>query len=437
LTPPAAEAARRKTPDPSSRRPLFAKLKPGPGRSSEEVEANQRARLRGAMVELVAAGGYRSVKVRGLTRAAGVSTRTLYKRFGNVEGCFAATYEALMGCALERTAAAVRDGGEGEPGLRAGLRELIGTLAGQPKQAHLVLVGAYAAGPAMRERMRAALAGFERLLVSALATSPTCPALPPCLAQGAVAGIAHVARTRLLAGPPPETGIDRQVADRLPDQVGDWILSLRAAPPADPAAAHRAAGPAARRRWDLSAGLRSEVGDERGRILAAVVRLGTREGYGALTVPKIRSEAAVSRRSFDAHFAGVEDCFLAAIETLALAIFADSERLAAGGDWERAVQRATLFLCTEAARSQALARLVFVDVLAPGLEGLCGRERTIVQGAARLRRAAPSGRRPSELTAEASLAAVWQVMQNELGAGRGGDLPQLAPMLAYVLTSSA
>ena len=82
------------------REPLYRQLKPGPGLSAEAVVTNQRARLFGAMVEMVADGGYGSVKVREISRLAGVSTRTFYDRFANVEDCFACTYSWILGEAL-------------------------------------------------------------------------------------------------------------------------------------------------------------------------------------------------------------------------------------------------------------------------------------------------------------------------------------------------
>ena len=86
--------------------PLFQKLKPGPGLPAEQVLADQRRRLQGAMIALVDGGGWSSVRVRSLARAAGVSTSTFYKHFVNVEDCLTSTYEAVMTAVLRSCSAA-------------------------------------------------------------------------------------------------------------------------------------------------------------------------------------------------------------------------------------------------------------------------------------------------------------------------------------------
>jgi len=413
---------------PRSREPLFPKLKPGPGQPPEKVEANQRVRLHAAMVESVSELGYPSVKVRPLAGMAGVSTRTLYRRFGSVEGCFAATYDSLTHCALLRTAAAARAGGKGEPGLRAGLRELARMFIEQPKEARLILVDAYAAGPAMRLRIRAAEAEFARLLATTLAAVPTDAAVSPRLAHAMVAGLEHVARRQLRAGLPlADDGV------RIADRLTDWVLSSAGCPASAGCAPRRSV--AHGRRRSLGAVLGGEVGDARVRILTATLRLGASEGYAALTVPRIRAEAAVSRRRFDEHFDGVEDCFLSAIEALALAVLAAAECLDDGAGGQPAIERAAAALCAEAARSLPLARLAFVEILVPGLAGLRRRQRLIDIAAARLRAASPPDRRPAQIAQAASVAAAWQLLATELDASRGEDLPRLAPTLAYVVTS--
>ncbi len=77
---------------------LYPQLRPGPHPSAREsVASNQRARLYGAMIELVAARGYEASTVAELCALAGVSKRTLYERFqGGKQQCFLATYEIIV-----------------------------------------------------------------------------------------------------------------------------------------------------------------------------------------------------------------------------------------------------------------------------------------------------------------------------------------------------
>src|SRR5262249_48304390 len=145
------------------------------------------------------------------------------------------------------------------------------------------------------------------------------------------------------------------------------------------------------------------LGSERARILGAVAKLALADGYWNLTIPKIRREAAVSRSCFDSHFDGVDACFLSAIEALSESAAVRAERKAAGAaNGGHGVCRMVLAYCSEVARKPALAQLGFVEVFAPGREGLRCRERRIDLAAQRLRRVTASGHELSPLAAEAS-----------------------------------
>jgi AcrR family transcriptional regulator len=391
------------------------------------VRASQRTRLRRAVVELVGERGYRGLTVRAVSRTSGVSTRTFYSHFANTGEAFGSTCEWLIGCAAER-AAAQPGSGDPELTLHRGLRRLFDAIAEDPAGARLVLVDSYAEEPA-RNRVRAAQREFERLLTQVLAPTPG-PPISARVVEGMVAGVEFVARSHLLAGHAAEL-------PALADQLAAWILALREvaevapAAPARPAPTHNGAT----RPDALAAALRSAAGDARGRLLVAVTRLAISEGYASLTVTKIRAEAGVSRRGFDAHFAGVEDCFLAAVDALTTVALAEPRRLlTAAGDWEANVERASLALCEKLARNPAASRLVLVEARATGLAGLHHRDRTIHRIASGLRAAAPPDRRAAELTAQASAAAAWQIVEAEVAAGRATALPQLAPTLAQALT---
>ena len=199
-----------------------------------------------------------------------------------------------MARALRRVEVAACDCGDGERALHAALRELTRSIAERPREA-LVLVHVYAAGPTLRERIPRTTASFERLLAQTLATLPGWTAVPPRMTRAMVAGITHLVRTRLLLGRgakgdagAADVATQREVADGL----ARWILSLLGA------CALRSARPLATSstvggRRSASAVLRAEAGGERGRVLAAAARIGASEGYAALTVPKIRTDAGV------------------------------------------------------------------------------------------------------------------------------------------------
>src|ERR1700744_2880288 len=91
------------TPWGSSERLRERQLKPGPGRSREAVEANQRERLFGAMVACVAQRGYAATRLDDLVELSGVSTASFYRLFDSKDACFLAASEELLSAALVAT----------------------------------------------------------------------------------------------------------------------------------------------------------------------------------------------------------------------------------------------------------------------------------------------------------------------------------------------
>jgi AcrR family transcriptional regulator len=378
------------------------------------------------MVEFAAERGYEAVTVRGLGRLAGISTGTFYRHFPNVQHCFGHTYEWLMRSSLRRARAAQRRSEDWETGVRAALQSVLDDLARHPKAAQVVLIEAYAAGPAMHLRMRRAVAGFERLL----ATGPGSVAVTDPIRPGIAAAVMRVARTRLLSGQLARLGEDG-------GQLGDWIMSLSSGQMigfgGSTGPVTLAADAGSRRPGDLRRAIGGPLGSENGRVHAAVAKLSAANGFSQLTIPRIRAEAGVSRRHLDDRFAGTEGCFLEAIE--AIATQASIRAAHAAGrtdDWVAGVDAAIGCLCEEIACNPTLAHLVFVEILAPGRRGLLCREQLISLAATHLRAAPPPEQRPSQLLAEASSAAIWRIVRTDIAARRAGAAPRLAPLLREV-----
>src|SRR6476646_5271767 len=92
--------------------PRYRKLRPGPnGPGPNMVARHQRARLYGAMVDMVVARGYAATSIKGVCALAGVSRRTFYDLFGDEgappkEACFLAAYDFVVGGAAHRITAA-------------------------------------------------------------------------------------------------------------------------------------------------------------------------------------------------------------------------------------------------------------------------------------------------------------------------------------------
>lgn len=413
---------------------LYPRLSPGPGQSRAAVASHQRARLHAAMIELVAERGYGALTVRELVRAAGVSTRAFYGHFSGKEQCLLATHELIVRRSTRRVIAAQEGCGDRHERLRLAVDAFGTGIARNPKAARLALVDTFAVWPAALVRMQRADRAFEAMIHASSRRVPNGSATSSLVVKGIVSGFERVTRARLLAGGEREL-------PQLADELVEWVLCYRGR---TAAALGRVEYPAAPGRGGTrtATGGRSvdePVGkDERARILAAVARLAAEDGYWRLSAPRIRAAAGVSRRSFDAHFEDVRECFFAAVELLTARALAHAARAGADGcDWPQRLTRALCALCASVAHDPLLARLGFVEILAPGPAGVGRRERLIATVAEGFRAGAPAEQRPSLLAAEASIGAVWGVIQCHVAAGRSQQLPWIAPALAYLALAPA
>lgn len=402
---------------------LYPKLRPGPGRSADLVVAHQRARLRGAMIEMVAERGYDRVTVRGLARLAGVSTKTFYDCFENVGDCFTATYLWIVRTMVRRVL--VADGEGDEARIRARVGAVFTFLAENPKAARLILVDGITAGLPSGGQVRASSVAIERLIGEELRAGasggPVCEVLP----QAVIGAAMRVARHSLLKG-------DSAQLSEFVDPFSDWLLAIRNGRSLN--GAWRSRG------FEHPSGLgqprsfTANHGDERRLLLAATVKLGLRMGFPNLTAPAIRREAGVSRRVFADNFDGTIDCFLSAVEFVIFETYDWAEReVRDSGPWERGVIRTLDCLLNMLASEPALARFALVEILAPGLPGLIRQEEIISRLAGRFRDSMPAPARTSQSVAEASIAGVWRVANRHVAEGRSSRLPELLGGMAFVL----
>lgn len=409
-----------------SRSTRYPPLKPGPGLSAKDVAAHQRARLHEAMVELVAEHGYNAVSVVTLTNRARISKRDFYKLFAGKEECFLAAYDLIVNRSVRGILAAAEGEEEWRERLRLGFLAFAGQIADSPNTARLALVEVFAAGAVAVERMLRTNRLFEALVAKNLALAEGAPRLPRMVVKGIVAGAGRMARARLLSGEPQQLALDG-------DELMEWVLSFCdddvvrirglgvAGPPPLPATAAE-----------------MPLGDERELILAATAKLASEEGYATLTVPRVRAAAGVSRRSFDSHFEGVADCFLATLETLSgRTLAAAAPFYFAADDWASGVHRMIVSLCQHLACDSTFASLAFLEVFSPGVEAIQWRSGMIAKLATMLRREAPPGRQPSRFAAEASVGAMWGVIHHFVAIGRSAQLPIAAPALSYLALAPA
>ncbi len=408
--------------------PDYRKLKPGPGRPPDEVACDQRRRLRQAMIELVSERGYEAVTVRDLTARAGVSQATLYRLFASKEECFLETYERIIRLAVQSALAAHRRATSWEERISSGIGALVDTLAANPRAAHLALVDCYSAWPLSLGRMTRTNGLFDALLADSIARAPDGGVtLPPRLAKATVAGIAWVVREHLLSGREGELG-------DLADELVAWALSLLSEEAGELGRIYEPEplAPGARLVGDWSA-----PPDERTLLLTATARLVAEEGFESLTVARIRAVAGVSRRSFDAQFGNVTECFLAALEHHSGQALSRAAAAATTAEaWPEAICRVLTALC-DLACDERLTTIMFVEIFSPGPEGVRCRSRLLAETAAHFRASAPAGQRPSPVAAEASLGAIWSLAYEEIAAGRGERLSEIAGTLAFIALAPA
>jgi AcrR family transcriptional regulator len=394
-------------------RERYRKLTPGPGRSATEVAEHQRVRIQGAMVEIVAERGYDAVRVRDLVGLAGVSSRTFYENFESKEDCFLRTYEMVTRGVAQRIIASQTLERDWRARPLLIFTALARELESEPEAGRFALIEAHAAGPAALEQVRRAERAFEAMLSESFARAPGGIVVPPLVVEGIVGGVAGVARARLLAGREAElpglgdellewalsyTGTSTDALARLDSQPFSSNGELESLPP----------GSAGGKRALLPSG-------DRAMLLVSVAQLAVAIGYDKLTVTRIRTGAKVSRKSFDAHFGGVEDCFLAALEQKAdEALARAAHAQAAGSTWPGGVYRGIAALCDRVAADPFLAMACLSNPFAEDSAGGRSRRRLIEALADRIAADTPLELQSTALGAEASRGALWALFHRHM-----------------------
>lgn len=173
----------------------------------DRVEEVQRARLLGAMVEVVAADGYQGAAVSRVVARAGISRRTFYELFAGREECFLAALEQ----GVARIGAQMGEAYAREDTWREGVRMAVATglacLDAESELARASAVEALGAGPVVLARRARVLQDLADAL-QADAPRPHGAGEPPLLTAETIVGAGFsVVHTRLslrhATAPPP------------------------------------------------------------------------------------------------------------------------------------------------------------------------------------------------------------------------------------------
>jgi AcrR family transcriptional regulator len=172
---------------------------------------------------------------------------------------------------------------------------------------------------------------------------------------------------------------------------------------------------------------------DRERILQAMADCCAECGYAGTSVEAVLERAGVEPQSFENHFAGKEDCALAALNKIVSETLARISMTSADGAGavERRKYEGKAILELMAARP-SFAKLGFIESRQGGTERMHGAYESGARVLALMMERLGGGG-GSATTARAALGGAEAVIRRELAAGRAGGLPQLLPDFVYAV----
>lgn len=413
--------------------PIYKRLPHGPHRlARNEVIKHQRARIYGALVEVVAERGYERTSVKQIIGLAGVSRRSFYEQFSNKEECFLAAFDMIAGRNIKRLGKAYLLSGDNlEERLRSAFSSFTADARENRKANMLVLVHAQTAGAPGTLRLRRALATSEQMLDRAFSESPEAVALPGPVIRGIVGGL-HGAMSSVLCGD--------EFAQRpeLVEEMLGWTLLYQS--PAAATMDELMAGALARRMREISlAGAHPPLTeqppgrDDRERLLRNTLRLTALHDYRDLTAPQIADEARLPIEVFLNLFATKEECFLAALDMVAdeiLTTVADPDLVS--DDWPRAVRRVLARLMEYLGNHSLYSRTIAQEAFFAG-EVAIRRNLELAAGITTLLTEGAPCEPPNPMVPEGIAGAFLHAVRCQVSGGRIQLLPALSDYLTYIV----
>lgn len=167
------------------------------------------------------------------------------------------------------------------------------------------------------------------------------------------------------------------------------------------------------------------AGNQRMRIVAAMLQVLPLHGYPRTTIGHVTQEAGVSKAAFYEQFEGKEDCFLATYDLAGQWLCERVERAGdAGDEWPARVRAGVAEALRLLAANPSLARLFAVEVLQAGPAARERQQVCLVRFAAALRAGRPDGDQlPVELE-QMLLGGMITTIGRYVDAGRAERLPE-------------
>jgi AcrR family transcriptional regulator len=389
------------------------KLRPGAGTPRPEVVRNQRERLFGAMVAVVAEKGYEATTVADLVRLSGVSRSDFYKHFGSKQDCFVAMVRELVDPAVEAILRAAE--GADEQRVQDVFERFLTMTARHAATARVCIVELHTAGEEAEAVLDRIFEAVEELVREANERIPGREEMPPEVVRVLIGGVRKVIHTRLYRRQEREL-------EKLAPQLWRWALSYP--PPPQHLRVPR-----------RTAGAPSQFGGytPAERIARAVAAVTAEKGYQGLSTDEIAERASISLSTFYAHFADKRDAVLAAVEMGGAQMMASVVPAAGRAtDWREGVRVAYEAMFSYLVAEPAFAQLIAVEVYAMGPEALALRDRVIDSMSAML---APGfGENPEmpEIASEAIGGAIYALLRERLRSGGPRRLAEAVPLATYL-----
>jgi AcrR family transcriptional regulator len=185
----------------AARRPLpQTSVDSAPGGAGGGLIAGiQRARILAAIAAIACERGAGRATVSEVVARAGVSRRTFYELYEDLEACLLAAVEDALDCAQAYVRAGHDPGAPWRVRVRAGLAGLLSFLEDEPLRGRLVVVESLGLGPRALSRRAAALEPAIAAVDAGRAEARAPAGLSPLTAEGAVGAVLAILHTRLLA----------------------------------------------------------------------------------------------------------------------------------------------------------------------------------------------------------------------------------------------
>ncbi len=390
------------------------KLRPGQRLPAEDVARNQRMRLFGAVVAVVAEKGYAATRVADLLEISGVSRSAFYEHFKDKQECMLAAIEALLNPAIE----AVQETGNvpsGEEQSREALTAFLQLVTDQSAAARACLVELYAVGPGAVAVIDNGTDAFQALLSRILDTMSERQGMPPGIVRGILAGFRKIIHTRLYRG-------EEDTLVELAPHLWNWAASYQ--PPPQPLRRPRARPPEPSR---------ADGYDPAERILRAFASVVAEKSYLATTVNDVATRASISLSTFYGYFADKEEAMLATTDTAYSQMLATTlPAFRRAHDWPNGIRNTVGAMFAYCAAEPEYTKTGTVDVYAAGRRALEQRDQ-IMQGMEGL--LVPGYEREpnaSPLAGEAITGAIYGMIYDQVKSGSPEGMGEIAPLATYM-----